>query len=242
MEFKPQFYWYYQENVPLKKMPHLIWNKLLTFIPGGKKHYQKTLSYSPMLISYITPERFYEVSSDYIYKVFDMMGSSQETLVLDQLLLPYNLHRFDRYFKDDVEVFVVERDPRDVFITNKYYWAKQNVPIPYPTDVEEFCAYYKKMRKMEKDAENEHIHRIQFEDLIYRYEETVNDVFSAVGVQKEQHIRKRQAFDPEKSMNNTQLFLANAQYKKECEIIEKELQPYLYTFPYEIKHEEKNIF
>ena len=45
-----------------------------------------------------------------------------------------------------------------------------------------------------------------------------------------------------KSINNTQLFMQNEEYREECKVIEKELQEYLYAFPYEIVHNENKIF
>ena len=38
-------------------------------------------------------------------------------------------------------------------------------------------------------------------------------------------------FNPERSINNTQLFMKD-KYKKEVEIIERELSEFLYEFPY----------
>ena len=88
-----------------------------------------------MLLSFINPDEFYKCSKEYLYKVLERMGKDKKHIVLDQLLLPFNLFRIENYFEDDLEVFVVERDPRDVFISNKYYWSKNNELVPYPTDV-----------------------------------------------------------------------------------------------------------
>ena len=48
------------------------------------------------------------------------MSKGKENIILDQFLLPFNLFRVDNYFDDRLKAIVVERDPRDVFIINKY--------------------------------------------------------------------------------------------------------------------------
>ena len=238
--FTLEYYWYYQENVEAKMLPRLMLNKVLKKIPGMRKFEKKALTHSPMWVSYIRPEEFYHSSQKYIYKVFEIMGKKENHIVLDQLLLPFNLFRFEKYFKDDVEVFVVERDPRDVFIMNKYYWSKAKEPVPYPTDVEQFCEFYKRLREMEKPCEHLQIHRIHFEDLVYDYENTVKAIFDILNIDDKQ--KKNTKFDPNKSINNTQLFLQNEMYRSECKVIESKLGEYLYSFPYEIEHDEKAFF
>lgn len=242
IEFTPEYYWYYQENVEISMVPRLVLNKILNVIPSGKKYIKKPLAYSPMWITYIEPKEFYKFSQEYIYKVFDMMGKETESIVLDQLLLPFNLFRFSDYFKEDAEVFVIERDPRDVFITNKYYWSRSGEPVPYPLDAEKFCDFYKKLRRTEKNIEHPQIHRFHFEDLIYKYEETSNEIFKILDIDENKIKNAKIKFNPDKSINNTQLFQYNAVYREECKIIEQRLEKYLYAFPYEIEHDEKSVF
>ena len=48
------------------------------------------------------------------------------------------------------KVIVVYRDPRDVYLLNKYYWYKPPVSAPgaipyFPTDVMKFCDEWKRM-------------------------------------------------------------------------------------------------
>lgn len=238
--FSLEYYWYYQENVEAKMLPRLMLNKILKKIPGMKNKIKKALAYSPMWISYVTPEEFYAATKEYIYRVFETMGKREENIVLDQLLLPFNLFRFPNYFDNDVEVFAIERDPRDVFISNKYYWSKSGEPVPYPVDVEEFCEFYGRLRRMERPVEHPQIHRIHFEDLIYNYEDTLQTILKILEIDRDKV--KKTKFDPNKSINNTQLFLLNDSYRKECKVIEEKLNEFLYHFPYEIVHDEKTLF
>lgn len=241
IEFSPEYYWYYQENTAYYMIPRLILNKILKFIPSGKRFIKKALLYSPMWISYVQPEKFYEESKKYIYNIFDVMGKQQKNIVLDQLLLPFNLHRFKHYFNDDVEVFVVDRDPRDVFISNKYFWSRSDEPVPYPKDVHLFCEFYRKLREIEKMEIHPQIHRIHFEDLIYKYDATVEKIYDILGINlKKDSVNTK--FDPAHSIYNTQLFLKDKAYEQECTYIEQHLGEFLYSFPYKLNHEGTSVF
>ncbi len=237
-----EYYWYYQENTNWKMFFKLCFNKLLKLVTFNKFKPKKVLAYSPMRLSFSNPERFYTVSKEYIYKLFNMAGYNEQSILFDQLLLPFNLFRFEKYFSDDAFVFVIERDPRDVFISNKYYWSKQGDPVPYPVDVKAFCKYYKSLRQMEKKAENDRIIRIRFEDLIYNYDQTVAMIFEKLGWDIKAHKAPKSCFNPEKSIYNTQLFLKKQEYLEESEYIARELKDYIYDFPYEIKHDENGVF
>ena len=46
------------------------------------------------------------------------------------------------------------------------------------------------------------------------------------------HCNKNKFFDPSLSIENTQIFMENEGWKQECEIIEKRLPEYLYSFKY----------
>ena len=246
IQFKPEFYWYYQENTNVRMFFQLVAKRLVKYISFGKIVLKKPLLYSPMWISYIDDEEFYKKTRSYLWKLLCELGIQEKNIVLDQLLLPFNLHRMKNYFLDvNAEVFVVERDPRDVFITNKYVWPAQNEQVPYPIDVEEFCKVYRKLRSMENMKTNfeNHIHRIHFEDLIYNYErmsEYVQTILKQENIPK--HVRKRQLFNPDMSIENTQLFYGRDKYKKEVEIIERLLPEYLYKFPYGRKTDMKKTF
>lgn len=230
IQYKPETYWYMQEKFTLPIFMKMCIRKVVSFATGGKVLLDKPLTHKPMWISYIDAEDFYKKTRKYLNKIFKRLGAEEKNLVLDQLILPFNLHRMKHYFGDNVECFVVERDPRDVFIANKYVWAKMGDPVPYPMDAKEFCKFYKQLRMMEKPCDHIHVHRIAFEDLIYHYNETVKRVMDILDLEEKDHIKKRKYLNPKKSINNTQMFL-NAEYADEIKIIEEELAEYLYEFP-----------
>lgn len=241
-DVESDYYWYYQENTNFKMFLKLCFNKALKLVTLNKYRPKKVLAYSPMRLSFVSPERFYATTKEYIYKLFNMAGYSEQSILFDQLLLPFNLFRFNNYFNEDAFVFVIERDPRDVFISNKYFWSKNGEAVPYPTDVKEFCKYYKSLRAVEKPADCDRICRIKFEDLIYNYDETVGGIFEKLGWDRKAHTAPKTKFNPQKSIFNTQLFLKNKEFKAECDYISEELKEYLYPFPYEINHSNGQVF
>lgn len=233
--------WYMQQKPTFIMLIKNIIRRFLLMISAGKLRLPYALRYSPMTVSFVTGEEFYSASQKYIYGLFEVMGMSKQNLILDQLLLPYNLWRVENYFKDDIECFVVERDPRDVFISNKYFWGKKDEQVPYPTEVEEFCKYYRCIRNLEKKVEKPYIHRFWFEDLIYNYNDSIERICNILQVSSINNAEFGKYFQPENSINNTQLFLNN-RFKHEAEIIEERLHEYLYVFPYERKPILNNVF
>ena len=181
---------------------------------------------------------FYEESHKYIYKIIEEISKGKENIILDQFLLPFNLFRVDNYFDDKLRVIVVARDPRDVFIINKYIWQQKQICVPFPLEVNEFCNFYKKMRESEKECTSNKVLRINFEDLIYNYDTKIKEITKFLGFKESDHINKKNRFIPEMSIKNTQLF-RKEEYREECKVIEKELKKYLYEFPYEINNDVK---
>ncbi len=240
-EFKFNSYWYPHEEPNTKMIFKLLVRKPFKIICRNKLFNKKILRYNDgMKVSYINADTFYKYSKEYIYNVLNEACHGKENVVFDQLLLPFNLFRVDNYFNDNLKVICVERDPRDVFLVNKYVWSFKNAMIPIPTDVQQFCEFYKKMRESEKKVDSNKILRIRLEDLIYKYDETVDLIQKFVGFTDKDHIRPKTKFIPEISIKNTQLFYGNKAFENEVKIIEKNLKDYLYDFPYKLENKIEN--
>ena len=108
-----------------------------------------------------------------------------------------------------------------------------------PLDVKMFCQYYRKMRKSEKVTGSNKVLRIKFEDLIYKYDDTLTSIMEHLNFTEQDHINKKTRFDPDISIKNTQLF-NNPIYEQEVKIIENELKEYIYNFPYSLNNEVEN--
>lgn len=180
-------------------------------------------------MSMVSSDDFYEKSRKFILNVIKEISDIEEYIVLDQLLLPHNLNIIDNYKIEELFPIIISRDPRDVFIMNKYFWKPRNQEVPYPTDVKEFCNYYKMMRENEKKT-NTLALRLNFEDLVLNYEETKQDIENFIGIDSVHHKAKFEYFNPAISVNNLQVYSRDDKYREEVEMIELELSEYLYNF------------
>ena len=88
--------------------------------------------------------------------------------MVDQIVPPTNLKRYLRYF-NDIRVFVVDRDPRDILYL-KNMWQDGVIP----NNVEDFCKWFKYTRAHRKTEsfDDKRVCFIQFEDMVYKYDET----------------------------------------------------------------------
>lgn len=236
-QFKFKGFWYYHEEINTKMFFKLLFRKPIKIISRNKLCSNKILRYNDgMKISFVTSEEFYKSAKKYVNTILETISRGEDNVILDQLLLPYNLFRVDNYFDDRLKAIVVDRDPRDVFILNKYIWGKRKKNVPFPLEVHEFCEFYKKMRNSEKKCESNKVIRIHFEDLVYNYDKSVQKLAKFVGFSLKDHINHKTRFIPELSIKNTQIFNSDKKYDKEARVIEKELKEYLYTFPYKMNN------
>ena len=236
-QFNYPGYWYMHEEVDAKMFFKLFIRKLFKILTSNKLKFKKVLKYNDgMRISFIKDKDFYKYSHDYIYSIIEELSRGKKNLILDQFVLPFNLFRIDNYFDDRLKVIVVERDPRDVYVLNKYIWPLRGITVPMPTEAEEFCEFYQKMRESEKECDSNKILRVKFENLVYNYDSELERVMKFLGFTSKDHINKKARFNPDVSIKNTQLF-RKEEYKEEMEIIERKLKKYLYNFPTEISND-----
>ncbi|MBU0279241.1 MULTISPECIES: hypothetical protein [unclassified Gemella] len=216
--------WYYNEKYRgFKLYKRAIINRSLKLFNKPPKLDKFDIEYT-----FIKEDKFYQYTGEFIEDfVEELNKDSEKDIVLDQLLLPHNVYRLDNYAKYlDIKVVIVERDPRDVFIMNKYVWVKNGVPVLYPEDVYKFCRYYKEMRENER-KNNYEVLRIKFEDLIFNYDNSIKMIEAYLNLDSTNHIKKRKYFNPDISINNIQIY-KQEKYKEEVAVIEKELENYLH--------------
>lgn len=176
------------------------------------------------------PDTFYEATRLFVREVLNAIEtlSLSSNIVLDQPFPGNNPQACFPYFDNPLAI-VVDRDPRDLYLLTREYWFKKTAWRPLPTNnVKQFIDYYKGLRYREAPDDPHRVLRIQFEDLVYRYDETRSLIESFCGLGQNNH--QRQFFDPAKSANNTQLFNYYKGYEDDLRAIEAELSDYLYPF------------
>ena len=238
VQFSCEAEWYGYYIPPHFSAAKFIKDCVKTLIPGKKINGKfgivpMQLTRQTKEISFVSEETFYQNSKRFIENYFRMINKEEKpVLLLDHLMVPHNANRIDRFFDDDFRLIIVERDARDLFVLCKYVWTRMGMEPPYPTDPDAFLKFWTNMRKAEQIQDHPHVLRVWFEDLVYRYDETVAKIEAFTGLTPQQHIAPKTRFDPARSINNTQNFLIDRSWAAEVASYDQHPE-YLYSFPYE---------
>ena len=175
-------------------------------------------------------ERFYKKTQEYTSKIFNSIFGQKESffLAIDQLVPPIKIERYFNYV-NNLKVFLVDRDPRDLYLLNKRDWNNRAPCICDTSDINEYITWYKTMRSdinLYKNTEN--ICFIQFEDLVYKYDETIKKIYNFTGLSKDKHINKFTKFDPNESRFNTKLWKNEKGHNIELNLIENKLSEFCF--------------
>jgi hypothetical protein len=182
-----------------------------------------------MYYSYMDDSAFMDCARTFIQEFIEaIVGKSNTRIIaIDQAFCANNVKKEFQYF-DDCKAIVVFRDPRDIYTLAKTSLGMQGRFIP-SDDVDTFIKYYKGLMKSLRYAASEEALYINFEDLVYNYALTVNKIESFLGLTNSEHTGKSK-FNPDISINNTQLALKHTYMQSDISKIEEELSDYLYDF------------
>ena len=192
----------------------------------------KKASVLPKEITYCSNpglDKFLLESQKYTSNLLECLNDDNKPyMVVDQLVPSSNTAKAMRYFKDEMFVFIVDRDPRDVYMLCKTIWRWDHI---FPHDsVESWCKWFRYVREQSKNQNNDHIMYLQFEDIIYHYDEVVKKVEEFTHLDSKDHIHKFERLNPKRSFYNTQIYLRNKKWEKDIKKIEELLPEFLYDF------------
>jgi len=130
-----------------------------------------------------------------LFGCFYQKGKS--VLVADQMCcdLEFDIERDKQYF-DNLKTIIVYRDPRDVY----YYAKSKNVEWIAHDDVDSFINWYNIILRKFNDVKSKDVLLVRFEDLVAKYEETVQQIEQYVGLNN--HTYKYKNLDPTRSVKN----------------------------------------
>lgn len=211
LEKKPYIY---------KLLVKLVNKSYHIFNPHSFKHFTfiKKRSY---FLHTIDELFFMNCTKEYLNNLFSSICKS-DFLMIDQLLPSSNIDEYLVYF-DNIYAIVVDRDPRDVYLSEKYIWRGNVAPVD---DIYVFCKWFRWTRTLSKEKNPKCLY-IRFEDLVFNYSATVLQIEEYLGLDKENHVFKKNYFNPEISKNNCLLW-KKYDCLKELEVIELELKEFLY--------------
>lgn len=206
-----------------------IEDKILKAIPFTHK---RVLDREVMFFSHPSEEHFLQATQKYIHSLLEIANKeNKEYIEVDQIVGSQNIDRYLRYFSDPIEVFVIDRDPRDIYLLEKIYY-----PLYYGSynndSVETFCnkfLYIRKSGSPEKST-SKHIHYLRFEDFLFNYEGVVAQVEESTGLKPEDHTARFKYLNPMRSVNNVQTWIEQPSLMDDIHYIEQRLGDYLYPF------------
>lgn len=172
-------------------------------------------------------EHFYKCAKNYTKRLVEAMNCQKNLLCIDQLLPPISIEKYLKYFENEPKVFIVDKDPRDLYITNQIFTASRYIPS---ADVDVFIKWYRATRT--KSRENwifPNVLSLKLDDLCNDYDNQIARIETFLGLPKGSHSKPFSYFEPEKSRTNTQLYRRYTNYSSEVSRIEKELEEFLYT-------------
>jgi len=178
-------------------------------------------------VPYSDPTHFYDCTKKYIKELFSAANVEDKLyIVVDQLVPPSNTKKYCRYF-DDIKILAIDRDPRDIYMLERFVYKGGVVPLE---NIDDFCVWYlltRKHRETDIDDPNK-VLRLQFEDMVYNYEESVKVIADFLGMPYSYHINPKTKFIPSQSIKNTQIWLRHPELAEEMKEIERKLGKYCY--------------
>lgn len=214
LEEKSLFYPYYEKTmILLQKLKPKRFRK-----PSRHNYFPRQTMYHAMP----TEEEFIEKTRIFTDRLAENMVTDKkaEYVMVDQMFAANNPDRYLRYV-NDVKAFVVDRDPRDLYI-NQRNMEDHMLPV----DPHQFCIHFKDIRRP-LGSTNPNVMYLTIEEMIFDYDKMVPKVCEFVGIDRSHHIHPKQYFDPAISINGTHTWERYPKYADAVRVIESELPEYL---------------
>lgn len=178
----------------------------------------------------VKPQDFDGKAKKLVMSMFEATGADlSKPIALDQPFPGNNPQACFKYYEDPYAI-VVDRDPRDNYTFGRTKLLQKSFCHLMPTNsVEDYIKYYRAIRENQPYKEkNNRVLAIQFEDMIYHYDETTEKIrdFLKLG----DNPAPKSIFDPAISMPNTQVWKRYPQFAKDIKRIEEELPEYLFDY------------
>lgn len=179
---------------------------------------------SPMYISF-KKDQFIKITKNYLEKLLSSNTYNEKIkyIILDEGYASLNPSRVLKYF-DYPKMIIVHRDPKDTYVG-----ALKNKFCFIPLEVKTFIKWYKCLQEQTYIYSNttNRILRIQFEDLVLKYDETIEIILEFLDVKDCKHSYKKKYFNPDISKKNIGLW-KDYKNQHEIELIYNYLKEYCY--------------
>ena len=178
---------------------------------------------------------FVELTSKYIMELlFHNLNSDIQCVVTGNSIEPYQRSNYILDSSDSIYSIIVVRDPRDIYAslyTDALFSFSylQNLRKSF-LGSENISSFVKrqKLTRSRVSTKHERVLLVQFEELVYNYDETARRITDFTGLDPSLHIKKRTKLDPDKSHKNIGLW-KNCSKVEEIKYITDNLEEYLYN-------------
>lgn len=201
--------------------------------------YVKETIMTPQMLFAPTYKRdvFYTATKKFVNKIIGFLNeNNHDYIMIDQFVPASNIERYTNYIPNNynIKVFVVDRDPRDLYVICKKMKLGKTIPCDNPYD---FCRWFNWTRGQSvANDDPDCVMRVMFEDLIYEYEKTREKILEFCQLEDRTGRKKGTIFKPELSINNTQTWYRYPDTFEDVKIIENLLGDFCYNFDqYSIK-------
>jgi hypothetical protein len=219
------FFWF------IERALDKILNRVIVPIIRGRKNIEPIsihlLRNEITYVPYSDKPSFYEKTRAYTSKLFKIANvENKEFVMVDQLVPPSNTEKYLRYF-DDLIIFAIDRDPRDIYLLERFVYKGGVVPIE---NIKDFCTWYRLTREHRKYEHDDpcRVMRLYFEDLIYHYDETIGTICKFLNIDPTLHVAPKSKLIPERSVENTQMWKRHPELSEEMRYIKENLAEYCY--------------
>lgn len=226
---KFRFKGYNMNHLEERSKVYLYYVRLMYYLQFLKpKRYRHSLSYNyfpneTLFHTLISEDFFLEKTRSFVDRLAEHMITDKkaEYVMIDQMFPGNNPNRYMRYV-NDVKGFVVDRDPRDLYIN---MMNREDHMIP--TEPHQFCVHYRDTRHPVGERCPDVMY-LMIEDMIYHYDEMVPRVCEFVGIDLSHHVEPKKYFNPAISIKGTRTWERFPKYEEAVRVIEQELSDYLY--------------
>jgi hypothetical protein len=159
-------------------------------------------------------QKYLEAAKLFISKLLTYENANNEEIewiVTHNALEPFDPAKNLDFFGKGAKAIVVDRDPRDIYITSTTNQKGFNDNLPLyqslagANNIETFILRYNLYRSQIVSSEN--VLRINFDDLIYQFDHTRKKLFQFLNIENKDWVYKNKFFDLESSKKNTRMWL-----------------------------------
>ncbi|HQT24939.1 sulfotransferase [Daejeonella sp.] len=160
----------------------------------------------------ISVDRFVEAAQIFVNRIiWDGIDQNEyQMAVVHNALEPFDPGRNLDLLGPDARCIIVDRDPRDIYATSVSYQVGFNDNVSLykavagADNVNTFINRYKIYRS--RIRESNHVLRLNFGEVVLKYEESVTKICDFLELDQSYHNRKFSAFNPEKSVTNLNMW------------------------------------